>query len=119
VWRNTTKVFAFESPVYAQLLKAVRDANRGLPRAHRICVLAGDSPIDWTKVTTHEQWESYQPNDLSFAEVINERVLAHNRKALVIMGGSHVSKSDDPTRDPNTYDLGRAKACRNRVRNPP
>lgn len=102
VWRDTTKVFAFESPVYAQLLKAVRDANRGLPRAHRIRVLAGDSPIDWTMVTTHEQWASYQPNDSSFAEVINEQVLAHNRKALVIMGGSHVSKSADPTRDPNT-----------------
>jgi len=102
VWRNTTKVFAFESPVYAELLKAVRDANRGLPRAHRIRVLAGDSPIDWTKITTHKQWESYQPNDLSFAEVINDQVLAHNHRALVIMGGSHVSKSADPTRDPNT-----------------
>jgi hypothetical protein len=102
VWRNTTKVFAFESPVYAELLKAVRDANRKLPRVHRIRVLAGDSPIDWTKVTTHQQWESYQPNDLSFAEVINGQVLAHSRKALVVMGGSHVSKSADPTRDPNT-----------------
>jgi len=102
VWRNTTKVFAFESPIYAELLMAVRDVNRGLPRAHRIRVLAGDSPIDWTKVTTHKQWESYQPNDLSFAKVINDQVLAHNRKALVIMGGSHVSKSTDATRDPNT-----------------
>jgi len=53
VWRNTTKVFAFESPVYAHLLKVVRDANRGLPKPHRIRVLAGDSPIDWTMVTTH------------------------------------------------------------------
>jgi hypothetical protein len=105
VWRNTTKVFAFESPVYAQLLKAVRDANRGQPRAHRLRVLAGGSPIEWTEVTTHKQWESYQPNDLSFAEVIDEQVLAHHRKALVIMGGSHVSKSADPTRDPNTTTL--------------
>ncbi|MGC2765974.1 MAG: hypothetical protein WB607_10765 [Candidatus Acidiferrum sp.] len=105
VWRDTTKVFAFESPVYAQLLEAVREVNLGLPPARRIRVLAGDSPIDWTKVTTHEQWESYQPNNLSFAEVINEQVLAHNRKALVILGGSHVSKSRDPNRDPNTTTL--------------
>lgn len=102
VWRNTTKVFAFESPIYPELLKAVRDANRRLPREHRIRVLAGDSPINWTKVTTHKQWESYQPNDLSFAQVINDEVLGHNGKALVIMGGSHVSKSADPSRDPNT-----------------
>jgi hypothetical protein len=105
VWRDTTKVFAFESPVYARLLKAVREVNRGLPPARRIRVLAGDSPIDWTKVTTHKQWESYQPNNFSFAEVINEQVLAHKRKALVILGGSHVSKSRDPNRDPNTSTL--------------
>jgi len=102
VWRNTTKVFAFESPIYAGLLKAVRDANRELPLAHRIRILAGDSAIDWAKVTTHKQWEAYQPNDRSFAEVIEDQVLAHKRKALVIMGGSHVSKSADPSRDPNT-----------------
>ena len=102
VWRDTTKVFAFESPIYAQLLAEIRNVNRGLPRAHRLRVLAGDSPIDWTKVATHQQWESYQPNDLSFGEVITEQVLAHQSKALVIMGGSHVSKSSDPTRDPNT-----------------
>ena len=102
VWRNTTKVFAFESSIYPQLLAAVRDVNRQLPPAHRIRVLAGDSPIDWTKVTTHDQWESYQPNDPSFAEVIDDQVLAHHRKALVIMGGSHLSKSMDPARDPNT-----------------
>lgn len=102
VWRNTTKVFAFESPIYAELLKAVRDVNRSLPPGRRIRVLAGDSPIHWTKVTTHAQWESYQPNDLSFAEVINDEVLAHNAKALVIMGGSHVTKSTDPSRDSNT-----------------
>ena len=102
VWRNTTKVFAFESPIYAALLRSVRDANRGLPPSHHLRVLAGDSPIDWAKVTTHKQWESYQPNDLSFAEVINDEVLAQGRKALVIMGGSHLSKSADPSRDPNT-----------------
>jgi hypothetical protein len=105
VWRDTTKVFAFESPIYAELLREVREVNLGLPPARRIRVLAGDSPIDWTSVTTHEQWEAYQPNDLSFAEVINEQVLARNRKALVILGGSHVSKSRDPDQDPNTTTL--------------
>jgi hypothetical protein len=105
VWRDTTKVFAFESPVYAQLLKAVREVNLGSPPARHIRVLAGDSPIDWTKVATHGQWASYQPNDLSFAEVISEEVLARNRKALVILGGSHVSKNRDPNRDPNTTTL--------------
>jgi hypothetical protein len=105
VWRDTTKVFAFESPIYAQLLKAVREANLGLPRDRRMRVLAGDAPIDWARVTTHEQWESYQPNDVSFAEVINEQVLAKGLKALVILGGSHVSKSSDPDEDANATTL--------------
>lgn len=102
VWRNTTKVFAFESPVYAQLLTTIRDANRRLPPDRRIRVLGGDAPIDWTKVTTHERWATYQPNDVSFAEVIDEEVVERHRKALVIMGGSHVTKNLDPSRDPNT-----------------
>jgi hypothetical protein len=105
VWRDTTKVFAFESPIYAQFLKAVREANLGLPPARRMRVLAGDAAIDWARVTTHEQWESYQPNDVSFAAVINEQVLAKGLKALVIMGGSHVSKSRDPDEDANTTTL--------------
>jgi hypothetical protein len=105
VWRNTTKVFAFESPIYAQLLEAVRDVNAGLPRERRMRVLAGDAPIDWASVTTHEQWESYQPNDASFAEVIDEQVLAPGRKALVILGGSHVNKSRDADEDANTTTL--------------
>jgi hypothetical protein len=105
VWRDTTKVFAFESPVYARFLAAVREVNLRSPPTRRIRVLAGDSPIDWAKVTTHEQWESYQPNDLSFAQVINDQVLAQGLKALVILGGSHVNKSRDPDRDPNTTTL--------------
>lgn len=105
VWRDTTKVFAFESPIYAQLLKTVREVNLTLPPARRIRVLGGDSPIDWTKVQTHEQWQTYQPNDTSFAQVINEQVLARGRKALVIMGGSHVTKNRDSDRDPNTTTL--------------
>jgi hypothetical protein len=40
VWRNTTKVFAFESPIYAQLLAAVREVNRDLPPAQRLRVIA-------------------------------------------------------------------------------
>jgi hypothetical protein len=105
VWRNTTKVFAFESPIYAQLLVAIREVNRTLPASRRLRVLAGDSPIDWSHVGTHEQWESYQPNDYSFAAVINQQVLAKKHRALVIMGGGHVSKTGDPSRDPNTVTL--------------
>jgi hypothetical protein len=66
VWRETTKVFAFESPIYAHLLATIREVNIHLPPEKRLRVLAGDSGIDWATVTNHEQWERSQPNDRSF-----------------------------------------------------
>jgi hypothetical protein len=38
-----------------------------------------------------------QPNDQSFAEIINHDVLERHRKALVILGGNHVTKNGDNT----------------------
>jgi hypothetical protein len=105
VWRNTTKVFAFESPVYAHFLSTVREVNAGLPPRKRLRVLAGDSWIDWSTVTTHEQWESYQPNNRSFAHVIEKDVLNKRQRALVILGNGHVMKDTDPHREPDTTTL--------------
>src|SRR5438270_12988714 len=46
VWRDTTKVISWESPIYANLIASVREVNRGLPPERRIRVLAADSHID-------------------------------------------------------------------------
>jgi hypothetical protein len=105
VWRDTTKVFAFESPIYAHLLAAIREVNIHLPPDKRLRVLAGDSGIDWATVTKHEQWERYQPNDRSFAEVINRQVLDKKKKALVILGSNHLMKTTDSHHEPTTTDL--------------
>jgi uncharacterized iron-regulated protein len=43
VWRDTTKVFSWESPIYRRLLASVREVNRSLPPERRLRVLAGDS----------------------------------------------------------------------------
>jgi hypothetical protein len=53
VWRNTTKVLSWDSPIYANLIAAVRERNRALFPAQRIRVIAADSPIDWSRV--HDQ----------------------------------------------------------------
>jgi hypothetical protein len=105
VWRNTTKVFAFESPIYAHLLASVREANAHLLPGKRMRVLAGDTWIDWSTVTNHEQWERYQPNNLSFAEVIEKEVLARGQSALVILGSGHLMKIAGPHREPDTTTL--------------
>jgi len=92
---DTTKVFAFESPIYAHFLATVREVNSQLSPAKRLRVLAGDSWIDWSRVTTHEQWKSYQPNNRSFAYVIEKEVLDKGHRALVILGSGHVMKNTD------------------------
>ncbi len=105
VWRDTTKVFAFESPIYAHFLATVREVNTNLPPGKRLRVLAGDSWIDWSTVTTHAQWELYQPNNRSFAHVIENEVLDHGQRALVILGSGHVMKDTDPNREPDVTTL--------------
>jgi hypothetical protein len=91
VWRNTTKVVSWESPIYQHLITGLRDVNRGLPASSRIRVLAGDAPIDWSRVKNHDDWESALAGEDFFATLIEREVLAQNRKALLIMGANHVT----------------------------
>jgi hypothetical protein len=93
VWRDTSKAtHSWESPLYTGWLAAIRDVNKKRPAARRMRVLAGDTPIDWAKVRTHEDWLALGPSDVSFAKVVNEEVLEKNRKALLVLGASHLSK---------------------------
>jgi hypothetical protein len=102
IWRNTTKVSAWESPIYSELLAAVREVNKNLPPARRLRVLASDTAIDWNKVRTHEDWAALGDNNLSISDVINREVLAKKRHALVILGGNHVTKPGNRYGGPNT-----------------
>jgi len=91
VWRNTTKVVSWESPIYENLIRGLHEVNRGLPAARRIRVLAADAPIDWTRVRTRKDWEAAQEGDGFIVKIIEREVLAKNRKALLIMGANHVT----------------------------
>jgi hypothetical protein len=94
VWRDTSKAtHAWESPLYMGWLAAIRDVNKALPAARRIRVLAGDTPVDWAKIKTHEDWLALGVSDVSFAQVINEDVLGTKRKALVVLGASHLARA--------------------------
>ena len=92
IWRNTTKVASWESPVYARWLAAIREVNRSLPAAHRLRVLAGDTGLDWAKLHTPADWAALGENDDSFARVILDEVLAKKRRALVVLGSNHLAR---------------------------
>jgi hypothetical protein len=47
VWRDT-HAEVWESPVYEEFLRAMRDVNQKLPRRDRVRVIAGDTAIDGT-----------------------------------------------------------------------
>jgi len=91
VWRNTTKVTSWDSPIYENLIRGLRDVNVNLPQARRVRVLAGDAPIDWSKIRTHKDWENALQGDDFFVDLIEREVLAKNQKALLIMGANHVT----------------------------
>ena len=95
IWRDTTKVGSWESPIYAEWLASIQDVNKTLPRTQRIRVLAGDTAVDWTRMHTHEDWVALGDNNLSFVDVVIHQVLEKNHHALVVLGGNHVTKSGD------------------------
>jgi hypothetical protein len=102
LWRDSTKVASWESPIYAEWLEAIREANRGLQPSRRLRVLAGDTPIDWSHIHSHSDWSALGDNNISFADVIIEQVLRRKDRALVVLGTNHVFKSGDRDEGDNT-----------------
>jgi len=95
IWRNTTKVASWESPIYAEWLAAIREVNKKLPPARGLRVLAGDTPVDWHRINTHSDWAALGDNNISIADVILDQVLKRKHRALVVLGSNHVTKSGD------------------------
>jgi len=94
VWRNTTQSpdQTWDQPVYEQFLRTVRAANWTLAPGQQIRVLAGDPPIDWSKITTPSQWSSFLgQRDTHAASVIEKHVLAKGHRALLCYGGEHLT----------------------------
>src|SRR5580765_6316057 len=55
VWRDATNPEVWESPIYEELLRAVRDINLAMPRDRRVRILAGDSRVDWSAIKRPEE----------------------------------------------------------------
>lgn len=93
VWRNTTQVGSKDSPVYAEFYAAVREVNQKLPPAKRLRVIAGDPPIDWSKVQIRSDFHEFGDGDRrDFPVSLNQVAVKRGEKALVIYGSSHISR---------------------------
>ncbi len=107
VWQDTTQRGSgiWNSPIYEDLIVAVRSVNAISPPKKRLRVLAGDYPIDWSELDVEKAkpfprfdviqalWGKID-RDVAAANVIRREVLDKNRKALVIFGGNHFFRND-------------------------
>ena len=93
IWENTTVVTGvWTAPMYAGFLDDVRALNSGLPLARQIRVVLGDPPIDWSVVRGPADEDMNDWRDAHFAWIVEEQVLKNKRRALLWIGGAHVSR---------------------------
>lgn len=92
IWRDATNPEVWESPIYEKFLRAIRDVNLRLPHEQRIRVIAGDSRIDWSKITRPEELQPLMNRGGNIREIIAKQVLDAHLKALAIYGGGHCVK---------------------------
>jgi hypothetical protein len=92
VWRDTTALMCSVSGFYEMLFPVVRRINQKLSPEKRLRVLAGDPPLDWSKVTV--QSEVMLDRDANIASVMEKEVLSKHRKALMLFGEFHLFHSN-------------------------
>ena len=92
-WQDTTQPHdVWDRPVFAGLFREVRNLNARLPESRRLRVLLGDPPIDWSAISSRDDYTNAIRNldrDACAVEIIQREVLAKRRRALVIYGGMH------------------------------
>ena len=93
IWENTTVVTgAWSTPMYEGMLSEIRSVNATLPLSKRIRVLLGDPPIDWSVVRGPADEDMNDWRDAHFAWVVEEQVMKKGRRALLWIGGAHLSR---------------------------
>jgi len=99
VWRDVVGAGfgALDAPMYEGFFTAVREVNQTLPEAQRLRVFLGDPPLDWSTVSSAADIDSaMQQRDSHFASVVENQVLKPGLKALIIIGGAHLSRGPVP-----------------------
>jgi len=93
VWEDTTQHAVWDSPLYEEFFRAVRDVNRPLANARQIRVLLGDPPIDWDAVhSQQDHWKWMLQRDTFPVQVIQREVIQTHHHALLIYGDSHLQR---------------------------
>ena len=93
IWEDTTIVSGvWTAPMYEGMLADIRALNESLPPSRRVRVLLGDPPIDWSVVRGPADEDMNDWRDAHFAWVVEEQVMKKHRRALIWIGGAHISR---------------------------
>ena len=88
VWRDTG-YRTWDAPIYEKFFLAARKMNLRLPRQQRVRILAADTPLDWSKIDTWQDFPEFIDRGSFPAKVLDEEVLSKGLKGLAIQGRSH------------------------------
>ena len=97
VWRNTTQSpgGTWDQPVYEQFFRMVRAINWTRRLGKQIRVLAGDPPINWSKITNRRELQVFDlGRDTHAGSVIRRQVLDRGHRALICYGSDHLQHSN-------------------------
>jgi len=75
IWRDTTKVAGWESPVYAQWLQRSVKPTEDSNLLAVLRVLAGDTSVDWSHIHSHSDWSTLGDNNISLQKLSLSRSL--------------------------------------------
>jgi hypothetical protein len=98
-WRNTVNPLTWDSPVYEEFYRAVRQANGSLPPGKRLRVVLGDVPVDWPHVQKMADLGPLGSRDVHFADVVEREVMRKGRKAFLIAGQWHLYRRNPAVED--------------------
>jgi outer membrane protein OmpA-like peptidoglycan-associated protein len=92
-WEETTIATGmWLAPMYEAVLADLRAVNLTRPPDQRVRVLLGDPPIDWSVVRGPADEDMNDWRDAHFAWVVEQQVLEKQHKALIWIGGAHISR---------------------------
>jgi len=90
VWRDTTQLRVWDSPLYAEFFAAVREVNLKLARSARIKIFAADTPITWSTIRDRDSyWKVELQREETPAQIVTQLV-SSKRKVLLIYGSNHL-----------------------------
>jgi hypothetical protein len=99
MYRETSVPLTWNAPVYRAVYDTVSDINRTHLCKHKVRLVLGDGPLDWSKVKTAKDLEPFADRDTAMADTVEREVIAKHHHAFLITGEFHAEKKTNDEAD--------------------